>query len=93
MVTYRADSGGNKTRVAYRVDRELRTQPWLDVKQVSARICLVIDSGLVGSTDFGFRESRRWLFEKPTQSQISTSILKYTTIKDVCLKVRARSWP
>ena len=27
----------------------------------------------------GFRESRRWLFEEPTQSQISTSILKYTT--------------
>ena len=28
----------------------------------------------------GFRESRRWLFENPTQSQISTSTLKYTTI-------------
>jgi len=27
----------------------------------------------------GFRESRRWLFEEPTQSQISTSILKCTT--------------
>ena len=25
-------------------------------------------------------EKRRWLFEEPTQSQISTSILKYTTI-------------
>jgi len=26
-------------------------------------------------------EKRRWLFEEPTQSQISTSILKYTTNK------------
>ena len=31
----------------------------------------------------GFRESRRWLFEEPTQSQISTSILKYTTIDNL----------
>jgi len=27
----------------------------------------------------GSHEKRRWLFEEPTQSQISTSILKYTT--------------
>ena len=31
-------------------------------------------------------EKRRWLFEQPTQSQISTSILKYTTINLVQLK-------
>ena len=38
LVTYHADSGGNETRVTHRVDSELRTQPWLGVKRVPARI-------------------------------------------------------
>ena len=32
-----------------------------------------------GSSFVRSHEKRRWLFEEPTQSQISTSILKYTT--------------
>ena len=48
----------------------------LHQKSENVRTSVLIDSGLVRS-----HEERKWLFEEPTQSRITPSILEYTKIK------------